>query len=144
MTNKELKELIKIFESSSLSRMKLDKGEVTIELEKAQKVIKELVQPIENVVSETPKETLAPPAKVTNQYEAVKAPLVGTFYEAPAPDQPPFARVGQTVKKGDPLFIIEAMKVMNEITAPKDGKVMAIHVKNADMVMFDQIVMEIE
>lgn len=143
MTNKELKELIKIFESSSLSRMKLDKGEVTIELEKAHKVFKEVVEQKENVVSESLKEVLAP-SKPINQYEPVKAPLVGTFYEAPAPDQPPFARVGQLVKKGDPLFIIEAMKVMNEITAPKDGKVMAIHIKNADMVMYDQVVMEIE
>jgi acetyl-CoA carboxylase biotin carboxyl carrier protein len=143
MTNKELKELIKIFESSSLSRMKLDKGEVTIELEKAHKVIKEVVQAKENVI-EVPAQVPNVKEEPVKTYDPVKAPLVGTFYEAPAPDQPPFARVGQFVKKGDPLFIIEAMKVMNEITSPKDGKIMAIHVKNADMVMYDQVVMEIE
>ncbi len=143
MTNKELKELIKIFESSSLSRMKLDKGEVTIELEKAQTIVKEFVHEKENVEKE-PKKVSVEPKKVEKTYEPIKAPLVGTFYESPAPDQPPYVRIGQLVKKGDPLFIIEAMKVMNEITEPKDGKIMAIHIKNSDMVMYDQVVMEIE
>ena len=140
MTNRELKTIIKMFESSSLTRLKLDKDNVTIELEKQSEVIKQTyvqqpqVQAQEETVKETPK----------TSYFEVKAPLVGTFYEAPAPDQPAFVRKGQNVKKGDTLFIIEAMKVMNEITASKDGKVQGIHIKNGDMVMFDQVIMEIE
>ena len=145
MNNKDLKQLIKIFEASSLSRMRLDKGDVTIELEK-QHALTQTAQPTNPVVSvTTPTETTNPNNKETQSpYSPVKAPLVGTYYEAPAPDQPPFARLGQTVKKGDTLFIIEAMKVMNEIIAPRDGKIARIHVKNAEMVMFDQTVMEIE
>ncbi|MFH5881560.1 acetyl-CoA carboxylase biotin carboxyl carrier protein [Liberiplasma polymorphum] len=144
MNNKELKELIKIFESSSLSRIKLDKGDVTIELEKQSVQVKEVVRaevPAQQVVANEAN-TPVTPAKPT--YEPLKAPLVGTYYEAPAPDQPSFVRIGQNIKKGDTLFIIEAMKVMNEITAPRDGKIMSINVKNGDMVMYDQIIMEIE
>ena len=64
----------------------------------------------------------------------VEAPLVGIFYSAPAPEEPPFIEVGQQVKKGDTLFIIEAMKTMNEITAPCDGTVSRILAQNGDMV----------
>ena len=143
MTNRELKTLIKMFESSQLTRLKLDKDNVTVELEKQSEVINQtyVTQPKE--VHEQPAEVVES-KKTTTKFETVKAPLVGTYYEAPAPDQPPFVRNGQTVKKGDTLFIIEAMKVMNEITAPQDGKVHKIHVKNGDMVMFDQVIMELE
>lgn len=68
----------------------------------------------------------------------VKAPLVGTFYAAPSPEEPPYIEVGQTVKKGDTLFIIEAMKTMNEISAPCDGTVSRIMALSGDMVEFDQ------
>ena len=145
MNNKDLKQLIKIFEASSLSRMRLDKGDVTIELEK-QHASMQTAQPAAPVISvSTPASVNNPdPVEAPNTYDPVKAPLVGTYYEAPAPDQPPFVRLGQTVKKGDTLFIIEAMKVMNEITAPRDGKIARIHAKNAEMVMYDQTVMELE
>lgn len=145
MNNKDLKQLIKIFEASSLSRMRLDKGDVTIELEK-QVASMQTAQPVNPVVSVSTQAPVsgAAQAEAPSPFDAVKAPLVGTFYEAPAPDQPPFVRLGQTVKKGDTLFIIEAMKVMNEINAPRDGKIARIHAKNAEMVMYDQTVMEIE
>ncbi|MFR4973253.1 MAG: acetyl-CoA carboxylase biotin carboxyl carrier protein [Butyricicoccus pullicaecorum] len=68
----------------------------------------------------------------------VEAPLVGIFYSAPAPEEPPFIEVGQQVKKGDTLFIIEAMKTMNEITAPCDGTVSRILAQNGDMVEYKQ------
>lgn len=144
MTNRELKTLIKMFESSSLSRLKLSKENVTIELEKQNEVIKQTyISPSDAKDEPVNKKTGSTTSNEPSYYE-VKAPLVGTYYEAPAPDQPPFVRKGQTVKKGETLFIIEAMKVMNEITAPVDGKVHAIHVANGDMVMFDQLIVEIE
>lgn len=68
----------------------------------------------------------------------VTAPLVGVFYSAPSPDAPPYIEVGQTVKKGDTLFIIEAMKTMNEIAAPCDGTVSRIMAQSGDMVEFGQ------
>ena len=74
----------------------------------------------------------------------VEAPLVGIFYRAPAPEEPPFIEVGQQVKKGDTLFIIEAMKTMNEITAPCDGTVSRILAQNGDMVEYKQVLVVIE
>lgn len=74
----------------------------------------------------------------------VEAPLVGIFYSAPAPEEPPFIEVGQQVKKGDTLFIIEAMKTMNEITAPCDGIVSRILAQNGDMVEYKQVLVVIE
>ena len=74
----------------------------------------------------------------------VKSPLVGTFYSAPSPDEPPFVLVGQEVKEGDTLCIIEAMKVMNEIKAPCSGKVVRIMVQPGDMVEYNQLLCIIE
>ncbi len=74
----------------------------------------------------------------------VEAPLVGVFYSAPAPEEPPFIEVGQQVKKGDTLFIIEAMKTMNEIVAPCDGTVSRVLAQNGDMVEYKQVLVVIE
>lgn len=71
----------------------------------------------------------------------VKSPIVGTFYAASAPDKPPFVKVGQQVKQGDVLFIIESMKVMNEVQSEFDGVVKEIKVNNGDALEFDQPVM---
>lgn len=68
----------------------------------------------------------------------VKAPFVGTFYRASAPGAEPFVKIGQKVKKGDIVGIIEAMKLMNEITAPCDGTVTDIYVDDETMVEYDQ------
>ena len=64
----------------------------------------------------------------------VKAPMMGVFYAAPAPDAPPFVRVGDLVKEGADLCIIEVMKVMNNIKSPCEGVIEAIHAENANMV----------
>ena len=66
------------------------------------------------------------------------SPMVGTVYVAAEPGQPPFVSVGQTVKEGDTLFIVEAMKTMNPITAPRGGKVLEISVSNGQPVEFGQ------
>lgn len=71
----------------------------------------------------------------------VKAPIVGTFYAAPSPTEKPFVSVGDTVKKGDVLFIIESMKVMNEVQSEFDGVVKKVLVDSGDAVEFDQTVM---
>ena len=74
----------------------------------------------------------------------VKSPLVGTFYSSPSPDEPPFVLVGQEVREGDTLCIIEAMKVMNEIKAPCSGKVVRIMAQPRDMVEYNQVLCIIE
>ena len=74
----------------------------------------------------------------------VKSPIVGTFYAAASPEKPPFVTVGQQVKKGDVLMIIESMKLMNEVQSEFDGTVAEILVKNGEAVEFDQPIMVIK
>ena len=74
---------------------------------------------------------------------AVRAPMVGVFYAAPAPGAEPFVQVGSKVKKGDTLCVIEAMKVMNEVTAEQDGEIVDICVKDGDLVEYGCCLMKI-
>ena len=71
-------------------------------------------------------------------YHIVRSPFVGTFYRAPSPGAPPFVEVGDEVKKGQVLCIVEAMKIMNEVEADVDGKIVHIFVKNGDPVEYGQ------
>ena len=89
-------------------------------------------------------ETETAPADDLPAGTQVKSPLVGTFYSAPSPDEPPFVLVGQEVKEGDTLCIIEAMKVMNEIKAPCSGKVVRIMAQPGDLVEYNQLLCVIE
>jgi len=89
-------------------------------------------------------ETETAPADDLPAGTQVKSPLVGTFYSSPSPDEPPFVLVGQEVKEGDTLCIIEAMKVMNEIKAPCSGKVVRIMAQPGDMVEYNQLLCIIE
>ena len=73
----------------------------------------------------------------------IKSPLVGTFYSAPSPEAKPFVEVGAKVKKGDTLCIVEAMKLMNEITADKDCEIVDICVKNGEIVEYGQTLFKV-
>ncbi len=83
----------------------------------------------------------AKPTKVQAKGNVVKSPIVGTFYSAPSPDKEAFVKVGQIVKKGDVLFIIESMKLMNEVQSEFDGVVLEIIAENSQAVEFDQDIM---
>ena len=74
----------------------------------------------------------------------VKSPIVGTFYAAPSPEKPPFVKVGDTVKKGDVIMIIESMKLMNEVRSDFDGVVEKILVSDGQAVEYDQPIMIIK
>ena len=87
-------------------------------------------------VAAAPSEPAAPAGP--DLANAVKSPMVGTCYLTPEPDAAPFIAVGKPVKEGDTLLIVEAMKVMNPITAPRSGTVTAILIDNAQPVEFDQ------
>jgi acetyl-CoA carboxylase biotin carboxyl carrier protein len=73
----------------------------------------------------------------------VKAPIIGTFYESSAPGKPPFVKIGDRVQKGDVLFIIESMKLMNEVTSEFDGEIAEIMVQNGNPIEYDEPVMRI-
>lgn len=134
-------------------------GEVAIELEGVKIKIKAAapapVIAAAPSAAATPAASAAPAAAAAAETETapaddlpagtqVKSPLVGTFYSSPSPDEPPFVLVGQEVKEGDTLCIIEAMKVMNEIKAPCSGKVVRIMVQPGDMVEYNQLLCIIE
>ena len=85
-----------------------------------------------------------PPVAAPSNLIEVTAPMVGTFYRAPAPDAPPFVEVGQTIKPGDVLCIIEAMKLMNEIEAEHKGRIVEIRVENAHPVEFGQVLFTLD
>jgi acetyl-CoA carboxylase biotin carboxyl carrier protein len=80
----------------------------------------------------------APPAEEEEELHIVRSPIVGTFYEAPSPGAPAFVKVGDVVKSGQPLCIVEAMKLMNEIESDGSGEVVKIYVSNAQPVEYGQ------
>lgn len=94
------------------------------------------VQAGQNQPSSTAKEVTAP--NDMSGSKKILSPMVGTFYSAPSPDKPAFVKVGDTVRKGQIVCIIEAMKLMNEIESEQDGEIVEILVKNEDMVEFGQ------
>lgn len=83
----------------------------------------------------------AEPVQQKTDGNVVKAPIVGTFYQSPSPDKPPFVKVGDKVKKGDVIMIIESMKLMNEVQSEFDGTVAQILVGDGQPVEFDQPIM---
>ena len=99
--------------------------------------------PVQQTAAEAPASNAGIGAAVPSG-NVVKAPLVGTFYAASAPDKPPFVTVGKRVKKGDVLMIIESMKLMNEVQSDFDGVVEEILVNNGQAVEFDQPIMIIK
>ncbi len=86
----------------------------------------------------------APPVKAEAKYHEIRSPIVGTFYRAPAPDADSFIDVGDTVKTGQTLCIVEAMKLMNEIESDVDGKVIKILVDNGKPVEYNQVLFLVE
>ena len=133
MTNQEIKELISCFENSSLQTMKLSTQEFTIEMRRGAGAAPAVPQAPAAVA--VPAAASAP---AREEGDAVKAPLVGTFYAAPAPDQAPFVAVGDRVKKGQTVCLIEAMKMMSEVPAPCDCVIEEILKADGELVAFGE------
>lgn len=138
MNLKEVQSIIKNFEKSNLTELELDNEGFHIRLSKLNSP--SIIEPkcVETVVEEKPKEI-----EEKNKFY-LKSPIVGTFYAASGPNQPPFVKVGDKVTAKQTVCIIEAMKIMNEITSPIDGVVTEIKVTNGEAVGFDQVLMVIE
>jgi acetyl-CoA carboxylase biotin carboxyl carrier protein len=92
----------------------------------------------EKKASEKQKEAPTTPVADESRYITIKSPMIGTFYRAPAPDKPPFVNVGDDIKKGQTICIIEAMKLFNEIESEYSGKVVKVLVEDASPVEYDQ------
>ena len=152
---KLVQDLAAIFDDSELTELELETDQISIRLSRGQQgqPVVSIPQPVAAPVAPaaaTPAPASAeaasssPGPDLGNTEGAVRSPMVGTVYRAPEPGAPDFVSEGDKVKKGQTLFIVEAMKVMNPITAPSDGTVTKILVDNAQPIEFDQPLAVIE
>ena len=148
MDIKFVKEIMREFQACELTKFELKYDDVQMKLEKKRETI---MVPATSAVTDLNQGAMAcapAPAVFDGKKESkpvkiqgheVKSPMVGTVYLAPSPDSPPFVKVGQKVKKGDVICIIEAMKLMNEVEAEVDGEVVEILMENETMVEFGEV-----
>ena len=139
MDSKEIRELIEMISRSNFSAFELEEAD-GFKL----KLVKPGSAPAPTVVVTEPAPVAAPPAAapaapIDDGLIGFDSPIVGTFYRSPGPDAPPFADVGQNVKKGQVLCIVEAMKVMNEIESEIDAEVVEVCVTDGQPVEFGEI-----
>ncbi|MDQ8035364.1 acetyl-CoA carboxylase, biotin carboxyl carrier protein [Bordetella genomosp. 1] len=144
MDLRKLKTLIDLVAESGIAELEITEGEGKVRIVK----FSQALQPVAYHAPEAPASVVAAaapaaapaaePAAPVIQGHVVKAPMVGTFYRAPNPGAAPFIDVGQSVKEGDPLCIIEAMKLLNEIEADKSGVIKEILVENGEPVEYGQ------
>ncbi|CDR30671.1 Biotin carboxyl carrier protein of acetyl-CoA carboxylase [Acholeplasma oculi] len=138
----EIKSIIKDFESSTLTVLELETENVKLKLSKNKEQLlenKSTEVEVQNPVQQTNNVPVITTTTLNPNAQSIKSPLVGTFYESSTPSGKPFVKVGDTVKKGQVVCIVEAMKIMNEITSAVDGKIEKILFKNGDVVGFDDI-----
>jgi len=153
MTIKEIQNLIRFVAKSGASEVKLEMGDVKITIRTGEHrgkgestIIQQLpaaatpqVQMIQQPDAEqsAPAET-KPPSDEDSKYVTIKSPIIGTFYRKSAPDKPAFVEVGDSIKEGDVLCIIEAMKLFNEIESEVTGKIVKVLIDDSSPVEFDQ------
>ncbi len=156
MDSKRLAEIADVMEDRGLTRVRVEEPDGTaVELERASAAQPVAVpMPMPSAMAAPVAAPVAAPAAPEPAAQApaaapdpkgaeVTAPMVGVFYAAPAPGDEPFVRVGSKVKAGETLCIIEAMKVLNEVTAEADGEVLEICVADGDLVEFGSCLMRI-
>ena len=142
MDIRKVKKLIELIEESDVSEIEIKEGEESVRVTRnpQSSITPELVSDSQTVVVEKSLDPAVDKKSATIEEDGsiVKSPMVGTFYAAPSPEALPFVKIGQTIKEGDPLCIIEAMKTMNPIEAELSGKIKAILVDNGSPVEFNQ------
>jgi len=146
MDMKQIKSLLSDFDASGLSKLKITQEAFSIELEKNTGVA---MAPMAVVQAAAPVAVSAAPASVSPEApvltgDAILSPMVGTFYSAPSPDSAPFVKVGDRVKKGQVIAVLEAMKIMNELEAEFDCKIVSVLVSDAQAVEYDMPLFAVE
>lgn len=143
MTLKEIQKIIKDFEGSELTELELEYEDVKLRLSKNKTTNQTNLNNVKNNVETTlNNETIEP--TINLPVNEIKSPLVGTFYAASSPESDPYVKVGERVKKGDVVCIIEAMKIMNEITATTDGIIENIHFDNGEAVGYNDVIFTVK
>ena len=146
-----LERLIAAIDRSSLDSIEIERGGTRVRLAKtptgiASSVTPQPAQPGPNAPGPVAGREAAPAAgsETPSNLVEVTSPMVGTFYQAPAPDAPPYVERGKRISRGDTLCIIEAMKLMNELEAEVDGTIVDILVGNAQPVEYGQVLFRVE
>lgn len=141
----DVRKILAILDASTLDEIHIEIGDLKLDVRRRGAAPRTPFEPAPAVTPSQPQhagprpEPRAPTgAQLAPGQFAVTAPMLGTFYRAPAPDAPPFVEIGSTVNVGDTLCIIEVMKLMNTIRAERAGRVAAIPAQNATMVEFGQ------
>jgi acetyl-CoA carboxylase biotin carboxyl carrier protein len=141
---RKLKKLIDLVQESGIAELEITEGEEKVKIVKGGAVsmmaapAPAVAAPVEARPAPAAAPAAAAEADAGQEGHVVKAPMVGTFYRSPSPDAKAFVEVGQAVKEGDTICIIEAMKLMNEIEADASGSVKAILVENGQPVEYGQ------
>ena len=149
MDIRKVKKLIELLEASSVDEIEIKEGEESVRISRntaapiamaaaAVPAAPAMPAPAAPAAAPAAVPAPAPAAPTVDRDNAVKSPMVGTFYRSPSPEAPAFVEVGQSVRAGDVLCIVEAMKMMNQIEADRAGTVTAIHAENGEPVEFDQ------
>ncbi|MFJ1269007.1 acetyl-CoA carboxylase biotin carboxyl carrier protein [Legionella lytica] len=154
MDIRKIKKLIELLEETGISEIEIKEGEESLRLSRYSNAPVE-APAVHYVSAPAPRVEAAPVASAPAAHESkpaaamssghkVRSPMVGTLYASPSPESPPFVTVGQSVKVGDVLCIVEAMKMFNEIEADRAGKIVEILVANGEAVEYDQVLFVIE
>lgn len=157
MELKEIQSLIKFVSESGVDEVDIERKDFKLSIKKVPPVVQEAPQVVHATVPAAPQAPVATPppaapqpatpATETKEAEAtaapagntveVKSPMIGTFYRSSSPENPPFVNVGDSIKAGDTICIVEAMKLFNEIEAEVSGKIVKVLVENAQPVEYD-------
>ena len=162
MDIRKIKKLIELLEETGISEIEIKEGEESLRLSRysnapieapqvhyisspaapaSQQPAAQPVVQANTIHTATPEHKAAAPMAAGHK---IRSPMVGTMYTSPSPEAPPFVTIGQTVKVGDTLCIVEAMKMFNEIESDRAGKIVDILIKNGEPVEYDQVLFIIE
>lgn len=161
MEFKQIQELIKAINKSNISELTVEEGEFKITIKQAQVSETQFVavqapMPMQQMMQPAaPQQAIAPaaappaqaaaaPTAASSNTVTIKSPMIGTFYRSASPDKPPFVNVGDEIKQGQAICIIEAMKLFNEIESEINGKIVRVLVDDASPVEYDQPLFEVE
>ncbi|NEP90771.1 MAG: acetyl-CoA carboxylase biotin carboxyl carrier protein [Okeania sp. SIO2C2] len=154
----QLRELLTAIDQTNISELTLKSGDLELTVRKGTSFSDRLSLPssdgtdpsefvspgttsLDTTAIKTAPITSGAPPTISNKFEEILSPVVGTFYRAPAPDEPPFVEVGDRITSGQTVCIIEAMKVMNEIEAEVSGQIVEILIENGQPVEYNQPLM---